>query len=174
MLPVAVYADGGVIQRNPSPIGGTWAWCHVSASGERIRTDSGVILPRHSLPEITNNLSEYVALVRSLEALPEGWSGAVYSDSQVTLARLFKGARCKGLPPVLVRQGAAATERLDWGCLSPVLLQGHPTKAELLAGIGKEGRPVSEHNVWCDLECGVRARAWRALKAECEAGEAVA
>lgn len=172
MLPVAVYADGGVIQRNPSPIGGTWAWCHVSASGERIRTDSGVILPRQRLPEITNNLSEYVALVRGLEALPEGWSGAVYSDSQVTLARLFERARCKGLPQVLIRQGAAAVARLDWASISPVLLSGHPTKAELLAGLAKSGRPVSEHNVWCDRECGARARAWQEFRADCEAGAA--
>ena len=41
MNPVALYADGGVIGSNPSSLGGTWAWCGVSASGDRIRTISG-------------------------------------------------------------------------------------------------------------------------------------
>jgi hypothetical protein len=30
---VAVYADGGIIHRNPSPVGGTWSWCHVDDAG---------------------------------------------------------------------------------------------------------------------------------------------
>jgi hypothetical protein len=40
-----VYADGGVVNINPSPIGGTWAFCHVDANGGRIREESGRIEP---------------------------------------------------------------------------------------------------------------------------------
>lgn len=40
-----------------------------------------------------------------------------------------------------------------------VLLQGHPTKADLACGIGKKRNlPVSIHNVWCDEACGKAAR----------------
>lgn len=31
---VAVYCDGGVILKNPSEVGGTWAWCAVDAEGQ--------------------------------------------------------------------------------------------------------------------------------------------
>jgi len=34
-----------------------------------------------------------------------------------------------------------------------ILLDGRPTKAQLLSGVGKCGHPVSEHNVWCDEAC---------------------
>lgn len=155
---IAVYADGGVIGVNPSPIGGTWAWCHVNAAGERMATGSGIVAPRSSCPLITNNLTEMIALVRGLAALPDGWAGAVYSDSQITLGRLFAGWKMAGIPPVLVRQGAEALRRLDVPNVRYVLLDGHPTKAQLLVGRGKRGNLVSEHNVWCDRECGRLAR----------------
>lgn len=156
----AIYADGGVIQINPSPIGGTWAFCHVNAANQRIRTASGVVLPRSSCPLITNNLTEMIALVKGLEALPDGWAGVVYSDSQITLGRLFEGWKMSGIPPVLIRQGTAAMARLDWANCNYVLLDGHPTKAQLLAGRGKRGAPVSEHNVFCDKACQKEAAAF--------------
>lgn len=39
------------------------------------------------------------------------------------------------------------------GQLQYVQLDGHPTKANLRAGVGKRGNPVSRHNAWCDREC---------------------
>ena len=40
------------------------------------------------------------------------------------------------------------------GAIITVLVQGHPTKAELENGWGtKRDLPVSEHNVWCDKAC---------------------
>lgn len=157
----AVYADGGVIGANPSPIGGTWAWCFVNADNQRIHTASGVVLPRTSCPLITNNLTEFLAVVKALEALPEGWSGTVYSDSQVTIGRIFWGWKQNNLPLVLLRQANAAIARLDFQRCTAVLLDGHPTRAQLLAGRGKRGNLVSEHNVWCDLACQREARAYR-------------
>lgn len=156
----AVYADGGVIQVNPSPIGGTWAWCHVDAEGTRIQIASGVVIPRTSCPLITNNLTEYIAVVKALEALPEGWHGTVYSDSQVTIGRIFWGWKQSNLPPVLMRQADAAKARINFPLCRAVLLDGHPTKAQLLAGVGKRGNLVSEHNVWCDKRCGEEAAAF--------------
>lgn len=165
MTIIAVYADGGVIGVNPSPIGGTWAWCHVDATETRIACDSGVTLPRPTCPLITNNLTEMIALVRGLSALPEGWSGAVYSDSQITLGRLFEGWKLNNIPLVLARQAQEALRRLDLANTYYVLLDGHPTRAQLLAGAGKRGNPVSEHNVWCDQACGKAAKAYQAEKA---------
>lgn len=158
MTIIAVYADGGVIGVNSSPVGGTWACCHVNDHGVRVYTASGVVLPRQSCPLITNNLTEMVALVKALEALPEGWHGAVYSDSQITLGRLFLGWKMSGIPDVLIRQGSAALKRLDLARVTWTLLDGHPTKAQLAMGKGKRGNPVSEHNVWCDKQCAKEAQ----------------
>lgn len=96
---VATYSDGGCItcpvtrKFNPSPVGGTWASCHVNARGERVWTASGVItavrVHRYGLAGVTNNLTEYAAVLAALAGLPDGWSGRVYSDSKNTLGRFF-------------------------------------------------------------------------------------
>lgn len=160
---IAVYADGGVIGRNPSPYGGTWAYTHVNADGERIAEDSGTIVPEWAgVDLVTNNLTELYAVVRGLLALPAGWSGVVYSDSQITLGRLFHGWAWNNIPEWLYRDAEAAMGRLAWTRCEPVLLDGHPSKAQLAAGIGKRGNRVSMHNVWCDKACGAQARAFLA------------
>jgi hypothetical protein len=150
---VAAFCDGGVIRRNPSELGGTWAWCMVGPDNEILQSDSGVIpAGEYGLPEITNNVSELVALLRLLYHLPAGWSGPVYSDSQNSLGRVFHGYKCKFVPQVLIDRIRPATERL--GKIEPILLDGHPTRAQLAAGIGKRGHRCSEWNVWCDKRCG--------------------
>jgi len=151
----ALYCDGGVIQKNPSAIGGTWAWCGTDENGTRIVRRGGFVPANGRF--ITNNLTEYIAATLALEAMPEGWSGKLHSDSQITLGRLFWRWRNKNLPTNVYSRGMAAVERL--GKVEPVLLQGHPTKADLACGIGKKrGLPVSIHNVWCDHECGRQAQ----------------
>lgn len=171
---IAVYADGGVIGANPSPIGGTWAYCWVDTEGRRLYERSGVVVPVEracaepampfpacavGLPSVTNNLSEFVALARCLRSLPDGWSGDVYSDSQITLGRFFRGWRCEAIPDGWAEQIPRIIARL--GSLRPHLLDGHPTKAQLASGVGKRGNPCSEHNVWCDEECGHVALRYR-------------
>lgn len=154
---VAVYADGGCILRNPSPIGGTWAACHVDAEGKRVSQSSGVILPLDAgCGEVSNNQSEFYALLMGLEALPDGWSGQVCSDSRVTLLRFCHSAKLNGIVWSWQRRLGAVLSRL--GKLEPVQLDGHPTKAQLINGVGKRGQKVSEHNVWCDLKCSMLAR----------------
>lgn len=156
---VEVYADGGNIHRNPSPEGGTWAWCWVNKEGERVRCGSGYYLARDydPLKQITNNQMEFYAVCKALRQLPEGWSGTVCTDNLVTLRRLSEiGISMKGLPEewvVASRPLIARLGRLTWRHLS-----GHPTKKELEEGISKEGRPVSVHNEWCHLACEAAAK----------------
>lgn len=154
----ALFADGGVIGANPSGIGGTWAWRMVS-NEQVFQQAAGVITPRQAdMPAITNNLTEMLALVRGLQALPVSWAGTVYSDSQITLGRVFQCWKWKNIPMWLHHEYQEARSRLvNWEQIRGVLLQGHPTKAELAAGVGSRGYPVSEHNVWCDMACGLRA-----------------
>lgn len=155
---IALYADGGVIGPNPSLIGGTWAWCLVDAAGQRICDYSGVIRPSEAqVPAVTNNLTELLALVNGLDALPGGWQGTVYSDSWVSLQRVFLAAKLKNVPTWLVARLQNLQKSGKLADLSYVLLDGHPTKAQLAAGVGKRGHPVSEHNVFVDQECGRRA-----------------
>jgi len=148
---VALYCDGGVIGRNPSEAGGTWAWCAVDGQGQRV-IERGGFVPSPAGRAITNNHTEQIAIVLALEAMPECWTGMVCSDSQIALGRVFRGWKTKNLPANIVRRAEAAVARL--GHIRPTLLQGHPTRADLKAGVGKKrGYPVSVHNVWCDAEC---------------------
>ncbi len=152
---VAVYADGGVIARNPSSIGATWAFCWVNSAGERVLERSGYIWP-HPDYQCSNNVSEMTALMRALENLPRGWSGIVASDSQVSLGRIFHGWKLKNIPDALWERVVDYRDRL--GAVTPLRLDGHPTRAQLEAGVGKRGGPVSEHQVWADKECSRLAK----------------
>lgn len=153
---VSLYADGGVILKNPSAYGGTWAWTAVDEHDERFHRASGVV-PATSSRLITNNHMEQIAIVLALEAMAEGWSGTVFSDSRIALGRVFEGWSGRNLPNNLAKRSALALARL--GRVEFVNLQGHPTKLDLIRGIGaKRGLPVSKHNVWCDKECTRQAK----------------
>src|SRR5689334_20831913 len=126
-----VYADGGCILANPSEYGGTWAYRHVNlAAGDRVDGRSGVVTNERFGALVTNNAMEFFAVLRALEALPDGWTGVVGSDSQCTIQR-WKGDRrsFKGIPwewsqrmmVVLARLG-----QLDWD-----QLVGHPSAADI-------------------------------------------
>lgn len=162
MTILALYTDGGVIGRNPSPDGGTWAFCHVDEAGQRVHEESGIIYPGgFAIQAITNNQSELIALINGMLALPRGWSGVVASDSAISLGRLFWSWKWHNVPLVMRAKAQAALEHIDAANSTPLLLDGHPTKAQLVAGIGKRGHPVSEHNVWCDVACGQQAQKYR-------------
>jgi ribonuclease HI len=155
-----LYADGGVIQKNPSKTGGTWAF-RIVANGVVVCERSGVITPLQAgLETITNNLTEMLAVINGLKVLGSTpkWIGTVYSDSQITLGRVFEGWKWTGIPGWLHSDYQAARHGLlCWDQIQHVLLSGHPTRAQLEAGTGKGGRPVSIHNVWCDKRCGEEA-----------------
>jgi ribonuclease HI len=153
---IELFADGGVIKKNPSTIGGTWAF-RIVLNGVVRCERSGVITPAEAqLPAITNNLTEMIAVVQGLKqlTLTPQFCGTVYSDSQITLGRVFEGWKWTGIPTWLHLQFQRAREGLKrWDQIQHVLLAGHPTRAQLEAGIGRHGYPVSEHNVWCDKAC---------------------
>jgi hypothetical protein len=159
-----LYADGGVITRNPSDEGGAWAWRLVSDADEIVLQGSGVILPAEAgLPQITNNLTELLACVEALEAMPGSWRGTLFTDSLVTLCRLFNAdPSFNGVPPELEARTWAQRRRL-WG-YRVVLLDGHPTRKQLASGIGKRGNPCSKWNVACDEECRRLAVAFKTAK----------
>jgi ribonuclease HI len=158
-----IYTDGGVILRNPSTIGGTWAWCLVE-NDEIINSGSGVIdietARTWELDGVTNNLTELYALCKAITSLPDNWEGVVYSDSLISLGRLFMGYKWKGIPDELREWAQLCASRIPQA--GYMLLDGHPTKAHLEAGIGKRGYPVSKFNVWCDKQCGEEAKQYLA------------
>lgn len=151
---IAVYSDGGLVIRNPSPYGGAWAWCGVNEENLIVESKSGLLVPEKlGIAEISNNTAEFCAMARALRAMPKGWSGTAYSDSELTLNRIFGNWDAgKGLPEGWMKAARKNLKRL--GKITPVLLSGHPTRQELLNGVCKRrGRQVSGFNVWCDEEC---------------------
>jgi ribonuclease HI len=169
---VGVFADGGVSYVNPSPYGGAWTFCHVDQHDHRVLQGAGVFAPwEEATPDmpalgamgrdkrskrqlcITNNQMEYYALLMAMEALPNGWSGYAYTDSQITIGRFFWGWHVDhNIPAAWSARVGRAITRL--GKVTPVLLSGHPTLNDLRARVKvKTGRMVSLHNVWCDAQC---------------------
>lgn len=150
---IALYADGGVIGSNPSAIGGTYAYYLIHDDGREIG-QAQVVTPAAMGSPVTNNQTEMLALLTGLKQLPVDFNGTIYSDSQVTLGRVFMGWKWKNVPSWMHRRYQEQRARFEnWDDIKFVLLDGHPTKKQLEAGIGKRGHPVSKHNVWCDHEC---------------------
>jgi hypothetical protein len=126
----------------------------VSADGTRTRHAYGYVTPAElDAPAVTNNHTELLALVLGLEALPVGWAGTVYSDSWVSLQRVFLAAKLANVPPWLVERLQTLQKSGALKQMTYTLLDGHPTRAELAAGIGKRGHMVSIHNVFVDDLC---------------------
>lgn len=159
-----LYCDGGVIGHNPSEIGGTFAY-RILRNGEVVCEKSLVITPKQAkLPAITNNLTEMCALVAGLGQLPDNWQGMIYSDSMVTLGRVFEGWKWNNIPDWLHIKFQVERNRLiNWNLITYTLLDGHPTKEQLESGKGKRGHPVSLHNVWCDHACQEQAARFQEL-----------
>jgi len=168
----AVYTDGGVIGKNPSRDGGTWAFVHVGGDGRLYRLEKGIVTPADvGLPTVTNNMTELLAMLHALEALPVGWSGSVYTDSQITLYRAMRPWTSKfdGITNGLRERLVAARERI--GHVTFHLLGGHPDRGDA-AGTWKttgvrlrDGRSCSKWNVMCDAACNEMVDQWRANQA---------
>jgi ribonuclease HI len=166
-IPSQIYTDGGLLSVNPSDIGGTWAWVAVDAEDRKIGWKSGVVTTRsmlqHGLHRVSNIIMEHVALIKAMEAVPLNWSGTILSDCQPVLTRVIsdyeisKGfkrmpASELNLPEYVSKRQKEAVKRL--GKVRFVLVQGHPTKADLACGIGKKRNlPVSKWNVLADDLC---------------------
>lgn len=158
-----LYVDGGVIGKNPSSIGGTWAARIIfektihDAAGVIKPTDFGAIIP------ITNNIAEMMALIMGLRRLPNDWIGVICSDSDITIGRAIHGWKWTNIPLDLYREFGYERNRLvNFEKFRFIGLSGHPTKEELKGGFSlTTGRPVSKHNVWCDTTCGMMANGFR-------------
>lgn len=148
-----IFTDGGVIGRNPSDTGGVWAWVQVSRENARLGFALGAVTPAEAgLAKVSNNLTELLAAVEAMEALPAGWNGTIHTDSHCTLRRLVNDrASMKGIPAWLQDRLKAARGRL--GGFQVRLLGGHPDDAELGRGARADGARVSSHNVYVDTLC---------------------
>ena len=147
---IAAYCDGGVIERNPSKIGGTWAYCHVTEA--ELMSNYGVITPDDvGLAVITNNLTELYAAVRCLESLPQGWDGVLHTDSLVTLNRLIHARSFTGVPRWLIDRTLKLRRNSKWNVN---LVVGHATKEELRRGYRIRNKlPTSRINSLVDELC---------------------
>lgn len=161
--PLKLYTDGGVISKNPSPYGGTWAWVLVRDDQE-IKRRSGILdANRHVLGFdgclVTNNQSELFAIVDGLFYLPSGCGVfEICSDSSVSLGRVFRGSSFNNIPGWMQTELIRMKRKFpNWKDVSYTLLDGHPTKAHLASGVGKRGHPVSKWNKLCDDLCRAEA-----------------
>lgn len=149
-----LYTDGGVIQKNPSPIGGTWAYCVVSPDGDLLYEDYDVVPAKKLGGMATNNQMELLAIIRGLQTITRDSIVHMCSDSQVSLQRVFLGASMSNIPDWMVDALEIEKSRLAlFKKFKYTLLAGHPTKAQLVDGFGKNHHPVSKWNVWVDGLC---------------------
>lgn len=147
----SIYTDGGIIGRNPSPDGGTWAVVFVK-DGAMVAERSGVILPTDiGMETVENNIAETIAIMLGLEALPPGWSGQVFGDNLNSIRRAREPNKIKAIVPKFIKDRIVAARSE----LAPAfeLLGGHPTKAEVEAGRRADGKLVSKWNVLADKLC---------------------
>lgn len=154
-----LYTDGGVVLKNPSTIGGTWAWCLVE-DNKVIRQDSGYITPKQMRsPTVTNNQTELLAVVYGLADLEYNIVVEVRSDSEITLGRVFKNYSFNNIPTWMILKLKGEKTRLtNFRKFTYELMDGHPTQAQIEKGIGKKGHVTSHWNAWCDEECKRQAR----------------
>jgi ribonuclease HI len=161
-----LYADGGVL-RGERCEAGSWAWVAADRDGRRMASQRGWMTATGALSDgVTNNISEFAAMLKALEAVVKhqpGWSGRMSSDSDITIGRFSRNWRLSGIPHTWQRRMRQALENL--GNLEFVLLKGHPTAVELQQGFGTNDRsgrryPVSEHQVLCDRLCRQTIREW--------------
>ncbi len=151
-----LYTDGGVIGVNPSPYGGTWAWCLVK-NNAIVHSHSGVVTHKnHGLLTTSNNLTELLAAVEGLEYIQSNYRGFVdvFTDSEVTKFRLEGSKQLKGIPLSLKKR----LRKVRCVVNSVTLLGGHPTKIELANKVRRDGKPVSQWNVWADKRCRLLAK----------------
>jgi ribonuclease HI len=165
-----LFTDGGLCgDRNPSDIGGTWAFIYVE-DDRIVVEDYGFVSPADYQTAVTNNMTELEAAVRGLERyLRDGRNGQpvyLYTDSTTTAARIKRPLRpaMKGVPDALRQRLVAITDAVD---VRPLLVAGHPTAADMRAGRVANGTPVSKWNVHCDELCqrakGLRPRDFVAM-----------
>lgn len=156
-----LYTDGGVIKKNPSSLGGTYAWILVDEDDETILDSGfGTISPdRMGTLFVTNNQTELYALLKGLKSLYDGDIAQICSDSEITLGRVFKNYSFTNIPNWMQDKLKEEKKRLqNFSKFTYTLMDGHPTLAQLESGIGKRGHTTSKWNKWCDEHCNEASR----------------
>jgi ribonuclease HI len=150
-----LYTDGGVIYKNPSPIGGTWAWVLVDDDRVIGQRANVITPPLMKSDSVTNNQTELLSVIYGLQQIRHFEENLIiYSDSKVTLGRVFGKFPFNNIPEWMTRLLRREQTRLEnFRKFKYVHLDGHPTKAQLEQGFGKRGNPVSKYNVLCDQMC---------------------
>lgn len=149
-----LYTDGGVIRKNPSVIGGTWAYCLVDADDNLLYEDSGILATKFTGGKVTNNQTELLAVIKGLQTIQRDMVIHVLSDSEITLGRVFSGYSMENIPDWMAEQLDEERKRLtQFKKFKHTLLSGHPTKSQLEMGIGKRGHPTSIWNKRVDDLC---------------------
>lgn len=164
-----LYSDGGVVKKNPSPIGGTWAYVLVRDDQDIIGFNKGFISPQDMGVDefVTNNQTELLAMVEGLSHLKHDAIVEICSDSEITLGRMFRGYALKNIPAWLVRVMKHEQERLiHFKKFTYTLMDGHPTAMEVQRGIGKKGHITSKYNVLCDDMCNQVAQRYKDVTVE--------
>lgn len=154
---LALYTDGGCVQRNPSDIAITWAWV-VTIDGQP-KAERFDFIRATDLPggRGTNNQAEFYAVLDAFRCLDDGAIVYVFLDSEITLKRWAHGAARRGIPDEWYRGMGAELKR--HGGSFWYLLSGHPTRASLAQastnddGKDNDGRLVSPYNVRVDFLC---------------------
>lgn len=155
-----LFVDGGLVGRNPSSVGGCFSWCFVQ-DGTIVKVGSGRVYPTEASPMVTNNQTEMVAMLQGILELPIPYEGNIFSDSMITIGRVSMNWAWQNIDRQQVLQFNALRSTRDFKKMRFILLDGHPTRVELQAGVGKKGHPVSEFNVRCDRECQKIAKEWK-------------
>lgn len=161
--PLKLFTDGGVISKNPSPYGGTWAWVLVD-SGKELYHDSGILYADLDIDTpITNNQMELFAILKGLSWFDDPRVFIeICSDSMVSLGRVFKGSSMHNIPDWMCSYLEFHRRRFfNWSQFSYTLIGGHPTRTSLKKGTNAKGQPVSRWNVLVDQLCKEEAsRYW--------------
>ncbi len=149
-----LFTDGGTVKKNPSLLGGTWAWCLVSGD-EVVTSACGVVGPFDLGSNlVTNNDTEAFAAIRGLQFMWDKfqgeWTGEWWTDSKVTLHRLSTSDPLN-LPAWARRRIMSLRKKRTW---TTVLCAGHATKRELEQGFRERNKlPTSVWNNYVDEMC---------------------
>lgn len=149
-----VYTDGGLVGSSPSHVGGTWAYVIVR-DGALACTNAGLT---YALKDpIASSVTELAAVVEAYEYLARHSHGhppesTLYTDSYWTIQWL-SGVPLDGVPRGLANRMGRMLWRKVFARTNLVQIGGHPSRAELAAGVAKNGLLVSRWNVLADKLC---------------------
>lgn len=163
---IKIFTDGGVIKRNPSPIGGTWAFHAVMPSWDNYRNEDSGIIPGTQDNPVTNNQTELFAIIQALKWIPTKSlvTYCICSDSQISLGRVFFGWAMSNISIDMQTELENELYRLSDVKIKQELYAGHPTKKQLERGWNdKKNLPVSKWNVHCDEMCRQEAEKYLAF-----------